>query len=334
MRRVSFFYGKGAFAIVKTSRVLVLFYRLLQGERVQKRLFAKEFGINARSFDRDVLEIRTLLAEVHAPHELCYDNHANVYYLTDVENISLNGNIVLPLIFLVMGSRSFAKSEIAAILHPLFRLMPKNERPMAETIARAMGRGYLEPTHGKLLLKTMWDIGYCIQRRQKILLHYKKRDGALADTKIFPIRIAFVDRYFYLIAFQEPSRYKTPAFYRLDRIVSFDLIEEYGDYRKYAAYSWEEQQQALPLMLAGKKMTTVTLKCRRDTLETVQDRLPNHAILQKDETYCTLRARVYTEGFLRWLFSQGASVEVIAPEELRAEIRDRLSKLQKIYLPS
>lgn len=322
------------FVIVKTSRVLVLFYRLLQGERIRKRSFSKEFGVNGRSFDRDILEIRNLLAEVHAINELRYDGDANVYYLTGIEKNNLRGSDVLPLIFLLMGSRSFTKVEIAELLQPLFLLMPKEDRHFAEVIARGMGRGYVEPTHGKLLLKLMWDIGYCIRRRQKIMLHYAKRDGALVNTKVFPMQIAFVDRYFYLIAFQEPSKYNAPAFYRLDRIGSFDLLEEFGDYREHAAYSWEEQQQALPFMLAGKQMTTVTLRCHIDALEAVRDRLQNHTILQQEKTYCTLRARVYNEGFLRWLLSQGTAVEVIAPEKLRAEIRVQLAELQSLYQDS
>ena len=65
----------------KSSRVLILFYRLLQREHIRKANFAMEFHTTERSIDRDIHTIRLVLLELHSTCELVFDKTECAYYL-------------------------------------------------------------------------------------------------------------------------------------------------------------------------------------------------------------------------------------------------------------
>ncbi len=67
----------------KSSRVLILFYRLLQGEHIRKINFAMAYDTTERSIDRDIHTIRLVLLELHSSCELIFDKVENSYYLVN-----------------------------------------------------------------------------------------------------------------------------------------------------------------------------------------------------------------------------------------------------------
>ncbi len=62
----------------KISRILMLFHKFTQGEKINKTDFSKLNGISERSFDRDIEDIRNFLAEIHAAGEICFNKADNV----------------------------------------------------------------------------------------------------------------------------------------------------------------------------------------------------------------------------------------------------------------
>lgn len=67
----------------KSSRVLILFYRLLQGEHIRKINFSMAYDTTERSIDRDIHTIRLVLLELHSSCELIFDKVENSYYLVN-----------------------------------------------------------------------------------------------------------------------------------------------------------------------------------------------------------------------------------------------------------
>lgn len=65
----------------KTSRVLIMFYRLLHEEGINKVDFAAEYDMTVRSVERYIKEIRAFLKCVNAPEKLLFDREAKTYYL-------------------------------------------------------------------------------------------------------------------------------------------------------------------------------------------------------------------------------------------------------------
>lgn len=68
----------------KVTRVLLLFYHLSRGERVNKSNFCLEYKITGRTFDRDVEDIRLFLSELYTSSELVFDRATNSYIITNL----------------------------------------------------------------------------------------------------------------------------------------------------------------------------------------------------------------------------------------------------------
>lgn len=69
----------------KTNRVLLLFYHLSRGERINKFSFCEEYQISERTFDRDVDAIRNFLSSIYTSSELLYSQETRSYYISDVQ---------------------------------------------------------------------------------------------------------------------------------------------------------------------------------------------------------------------------------------------------------
>ena len=63
------------------------------------------------------------------------------------------------------------------------------------------------------------------------------------------------------------------------------------------------------------------------SLEAVLDRLPTAKARKRDDGSWSISADVLGEGILMWLLSQGANVNVLAPESIRQEWLDTARKI-------
>ncbi len=73
----------------KATRVLILFYDLIQGKSVNKHAFIEKYELNERSFERDIKTLRNFLMEMHIASEIVFDRRENTYYLSSWEKINL-----------------------------------------------------------------------------------------------------------------------------------------------------------------------------------------------------------------------------------------------------
>ena len=71
-----------------------------------------EFKIGERSFERYLQEIRNLLADCYSSKELRFDKQSKIYYISDIVSTQLKSTDVLPLMFMLLGSRAFVKKEV------------------------------------------------------------------------------------------------------------------------------------------------------------------------------------------------------------------------------
>ena len=186
----------------------------MQGEKISKRRFMNEFKIGERSFERDVQEIRTLLVECYAPLELCYDRLTKKYFMSGIFKPRLREYDLLPLIFLLIGSRALMRREMNNLLEILMSLLPRDERRKIEQMICTSQQNYEEPPHKKFLLKPIWDAAICIRGKRQMRLIYSQTEKIVA-----PIQIFYAEGFFYLAA-KEPSA--EPKIYRFDKI---DLLQ-------------------------------------------------------------------------------------------------------------
>ena len=183
----------------KSDRVLILFYRLLNGERVKKVLFMNEFSLGRRSFDRYIQSVRLMLSDVYAPHELCYDAKNNEYYLTGLTQNKLHGTKILPLIFLMFEFEIFSLGDRTEILRELLSAVSLDDRRILQsTILKFNNNGNGKPDHS--MFKLIWDLNLIINRQQKVIL---QTENALQDIVGTPIAISYSNDQWVLKIFNE-----------------------------------------------------------------------------------------------------------------------------------
>lgn len=66
-------------------------------------------------------------------------------------------------------------------------------------------------------------------------------------------------------------------------------------------------------------------------VEAILDRLPNAKVIEKEEMYSIVTAKIFGDGFIRWILSQGNAVEVLEPIELRNSIREEAIEILNMY---
>lgn len=61
------------------------------------------------------------------------------------------------------------------------------------------------------------------------------------------------------------------------------------------------------------------------------DRLPTAKIVNQKAGETVIEAEVYGKGIVMWLLSQGSNIEVIKPDTLRQEMKQKLLEMLERY---
>ena len=314
----------------QASRVLSLFCRLLRRERLHIENVALEYHMNERSIARDFRTIRTVLAELHEDSELIFDRNDRSYSLSHGERENFSGMDIMMLLKVLIGSRALRQDELMGLVNAMRSLLPYRDRRELHHAIEDELRNYIEPLHHKSIIKMQWDLNHCIVERQKIRILYTKLDGNKVERDLLPVSIVFSEFYFYLVAFIDEEAYEYPAFFRLDRIESFQVLGKATKNHLYETFRYSDMGAAVQFMYAG-ELLDITLRCKRFAVEAVLDRIPKHRILGEDEHWVLVEATVFGEGFLRWAAMQGDAVEILSPKELRKKIVERFAAIMQMY---
>ena len=312
------------------ERVLMLFCRLMRRERLNKQNIAMEYQITGRSVNRDFLIIREVLAELREGGELIFDRSDESYYFSQPSPVGMDSMDVMAFLKVLLGARAFRQDEVRRLVDSIRSLLPEKEsRELYRAIEDDLA-SYVAPLHQKALVKTQWDLSRCIAERRKILLHYKRHDGTEIRRKVLPVQIAFAEFYFYLVAFRLDENYDYPAFFRLDRIDSFEPLGRLREPAREARFRFGDMRPAVTFMYGG-KLETITFRCKAFAAEAMLDRVMDYEILKEQEGDVWVKANTFDEGFLRWAAMQGTAVEILRPRRLRKEMAKRCKAILQMY---
>lgn len=314
----------------KVTRMLALYSRLIRGKKVNKANFCQEYGIQSRSFDRDIEDIRLFLSESYTFDELTYSRRDNSYQLSHVTTAELSGEEVVVLGTALLSQKTFRRDELDELMKNLIDITEFQNR---QAIYRIMKEKLENCGHEKTAfasLKIQWDIERCILARKVIVLNYQKGNGDYVKRKVMPLEIIYDDGYAYLMAYRSDEDYIYPAFYRLDRIYSFTVENEIFQEKEVEKYRKLNIHNYLKYMQAG-ELLAIKIKCNRSKKRLVQESFRETVIIEESETDCLFLIKSFKKGFLQWLLRQGDSVEVLEPIELREEILRIAEALHKIY---
>ena len=329
----------------KNNRTLDMYIRLCEGKVINKAAEAINFGVDERSIQRDIDDIRAFLADHRASskdtRDIEYDRMKKGFIMTGAEASMMTNSEILAVSKILLESRAFTKRELRIILDKLVEgCVPlKNMKLVSELIANEKYH-YVELNHKEYIQDKLWSIGSDIQEHNLVSIRYARANAPRESIKrvIEPISILFSEYYFYLNAFivekdedgKYVHKYNYPAIFRIDRIKNYKHMDE--KFRVSYANRFEEGEfrKRIQFMYAG-RLLSIKLKYYGDNPEPILDRLPTARVVEQYEHECTIEAEVYGKGCLMWLLSQGDKVELLRPESLREEMKQTLLKMLDRY---
>ena len=304
----------------KVERVIDLYSRLTKGEPINKKEEAQKFGVNERTIQRDIEDIRTALAaDYDANSELVYDRKNDNYYIDNIEDHFLSNSEILAVCKILLESRSLVKSEMYPIIDKLVDCCApySDYKKVSELIANEKYH-YLEPHHGKKFVDMMWDVSSAVYEHRLMRIRYQKlKEPDKVMRMIQPVGIMFSEYYFYLCAFmceseENPDVPKRPfpTIYRIDRIVEFEVLDEHFHIPYAERFEEGEFRKRIQFMFGG-ELRTIKFLYKGLSIESILDRFPTAEIIEHNEKGWIVKAEVYGDGVDIWLRGQGDILEVL-----------------------
>lgn len=309
----------------KIDRVLGIYSKLMNGSIINKAEEAQNYGVNERSIQRDIEDIRSYLdkstTDTGIINTVIYDRINKGYRLEQIYEMKLSNSEILAICKILLDSRAFTKKEMTSIITRLIDCcVPKENRKEVNDLIQNEEYHYIELQHRSEFIDKMWDIGKAIREHNFVEIKYQRvKDKAIVTRKVKPVSLMFSEYYFYVTAFIDDEEVKAdfdvlndayPTIYRIDRIKQYRVLEE--RFRIPYANRFEEGEfrKRIQFMYGG-KLQKVRFTYSGNSVEAVLDRLPTASIESEVDGVYTISAEVFGKGIEMWLKSQGDMVQII-----------------------
>lgn len=318
----------------KVNRILTIYEKLIKGEVIYKKQLATIFGVNEKTIQRDIEDIRAYLSnsiETKCCIDVEYRRDKKGYSLNKREDDILKREDVLAICKILLESRAFCKEEIN---HLITAMLGEIDFEPRKYVKELIGNELLnfEPLkHNDKLLSKIWNLSEFIRHKESIEINYIKTDGTEVKRILNPVAIIFSEYYFYLIAYFNDLEFDDPTVFRIDRIKKYkgsgnkfyipesDRFED-GEFRKRVQF-----------MYPGKLMK-IKFEFTGTSIDAVLERLPTAIIIETLEGKLVIEAEVFGTGIIMWILSQGKNIRVLQPLELVEQIVRELDKMQQAYI--
>lgn len=306
----------------KTKRVLGIYTKLMNGHLVNKVEEARKYGVNERSIQRDIDDIRNYLAadaeRAGYMNAVAYDRVGKGYRMEQIYRLKLTNSEILAICKILLDSRAFTKDEMKDMLDRfVLCCAPECNRDLVKNLVRNELFHYVELRHKTLFLDTMWDIGEAIRSCRYIEIEYSRIKGKKTVNRIIkPVAIMFSEYYFYVTAFIDDEDVRKnfdvindsfPTIYRIDRIKKMKVLDRRFRIPYSSRFEEGEFRKRVQFMYGG-KLQKIKFKYSGENIEAVLDRLPTAEVLCEEEGVYTVAAEVFGKGIEMWLRSQGNAV--------------------------
>lgn len=321
-------------SIPKKHRILHIYDLLRRGGILSKKDISQKLDVSEKSIQRDIEDLRVYLHEMKPYTEIIYDKKEKGYKLHTDEHIWLQKNEILAITKILLESRAFSWEEMDCLLEKLSLQTEAENRKHIQKVVANEKIHYQELQHPTALVEKIWDISMAVRYKKVMSLTYKREYIQEAKTRdIFPVGLLFSEYYFYLVAFLKDYDFDFPTLYRLDRIQSYEVKDEHFSNPHDERFEEGIYRKKIPFMQPG-ELLRVKFRFFGQSIEAVLDRFPHACILSRKEKEIELEVEVFGGGIKMWLLSQIPYVEVLAPESLRQEISDILSKSLSMHQTS
>lgn len=312
----------------KIARILGIYTKLMNGGIVNKAEEARQYGVNERSIQRDIDDIREYFenetADIGFINSVTYDRSAKGYRLEQLYKTRLSNSEILAVCKILLDSRAFTKKEMLLLLDKLVECcVPQtNQKAVMDLISNEEFH-YVEPRHHTVFIDKLWTLGQAIRASQYIEIDYMRtKDKKIVRRKLKPVAILFSEYYFYLTAFIDDKEVQEnfdvlndafPTIYRLDRIKKLKLLDEKFHIPYSSRFEEGEFRKRIQFMYGG-KLQKVKFEYSGTDVDAVLDRLPTARIIKEEDGKYVIEAEVFGKGIEMWLRSQGEDIQIVKSE--------------------
>lgn len=309
--------------INQVSRILEIYTRLINGEKVIKRNLAYEYETSEKTIQRDIDEIRRFLDRKSVKdgviEELVYDFNEKKYYIENKKISKFSEAEILAICKILLDSRAFKKEKMDDIISRFLEmdLTGKNNDIVKRLIENEKFH-YTELCNATDFFDILWKVGIAIQKQNYIEIEYERLvDKKSVKRKLRPAAILFSEFYFYMVAFIDDKEIKKnfeisddlyPTIYRIDRIKKICVLNEQFHVLYKNRFEEGEFRKRIQFMFGG-KLQKIKFKYKGYSIEAVLDRLPTAKVLWENDGVYMVAAEVFGNGIDMWLKSQGDLVE-------------------------
>ncbi len=224
----------------KVERVLRIYTKLLNGGLVNKSEEALKYGVNERSIQRDMDDIRNFLALEQATsgciYSIIYDRGKKGYRMQKIQQTQFTNGELLAMSKLLLGSQAFSKNELNGLLEKIIAHCdePNNQKLLKSLLGNEMFH-YME-RHGMDLMELLWALGQAVQGCYYIdIIWLDGEQSTVVSKRLKPVAILYMNQFFYLAAFEDKAGQEeeskalgqdAPEVFRIDRIQQLKVLEE------------------------------------------------------------------------------------------------------------
>lgn len=314
----------------KITRMLILYSRLIRGEELNKTMFCFETNCSPRTFDRDIEDIRLFLSESFSLMELTYDRGKNSYFIAGTKKIELESMEYLFIERILRDTAVLRKDEFSVLTKHL-RLNTENVSERENNLLDDI-TDYKSPLHNKALLKMHSDLVSIMRQKKTITMKYFKNGGEVVERNIIPCIVKYDMGYLYLIAYRDKSGDKYPAYYRLDRIYSFNILRDQTVIEQKMVKMFIDNYSHGITQMYGGEYVEVVIKCKKSFYSYVFDKFRDVEIIEQNAESMTVSFWTFEEGFIKWFIGQPQDMMLVQqPDSTKKKLVVEAQKIIRKY---
>ena len=315
----------------KVERTLGIYTKLMNGALINKATEAINYGVNERTIQRDIDDIRNYLDQQGTDdgivNSVIYDRANKGFRLEQIYKLKFTNPEILAICKILLDSRAFTKKEMEGMLDKLVdTCVPKTNQKLVKELILNEEFHYIEPRHKSVFIDKMWEIGQAINSNHYIEIDYQGIQGTSKKTrKLKPVAIMFDEMYFYMAAFIDDDKIREnfnvledsfPTIYRIDRIQRLKVLDEKFNIPYKDRFEEGEFRKRIQFMYGG-TLRKIKFEYFGFSVESVLDRLPTAKIEKTEKSsdgkrnVYTISAEVFGDGIDMWLRSQGENIKIL-----------------------
>lgn len=189
----------------KALRVLSMYQKLMNNQIVNKAEEAAAYGVNSRTIQRNIDDIRGFLETTDSAgisKQIVYDQKERGYRLEEVYDENLTTGEALDVCKILIDSRAFPKDKMKKLIYQIVgSSVPEPEQKHIYELVNNELFHYIEPRHKTDCSEMLWQIGEAVHTNHYIEIEYQRtKDKSIVTRRLRPAAIMFSEYYFYIVS--------------------------------------------------------------------------------------------------------------------------------------